>query len=71
MELNSILREEIQMVDKYILKRVKPIKEMSIKCTLGFHITPLRMAKINVTKHNKYWQGLKNSFMAFSTIGGF
>lgn len=29
------------------------------------------MAKINVTKNNKSWQGLKKRIMAFSTIGGF
>lgn len=30
MELNSILREEIQMVEKYILKHVKLINQRNV-----------------------------------------
>jgi hypothetical protein len=33
------------------------IKERQIKTTLGFHLTPVRIATIKNTNNNKYWQG--------------
>jgi acyl-ACP thioesterase len=33
------------------------IKEMRIKTTLRFHLTPVRIATIKNTNNNKYWQG--------------
>jgi hypothetical protein len=45
-ELNrTFSKEEIQMV----------IKEMQIKTTLRFHLTPIRMAVIKNTTTNKCW----------------
>jgi hypothetical protein len=32
-------------------------KEMQIKTTLRFHLTPIRIAIIRNTTNNKYWQG--------------
>jgi hypothetical protein len=33
------------------------IKEIQIKTTLRFHLTPVRMAIIKKTNDNKHWQG--------------
>jgi hypothetical protein len=49
-------KEEIQMTKKH-MKKCSPslaIKEMQIKTTLRFHLTPFRIATI---KNNKLWQG--------------
>jgi hypothetical protein len=50
---------EVQMLNKYVNKcsASLAIKEMQIKRTLRFHLTPVRMAIINNTKNNKCWQG--------------
>jgi hypothetical protein len=35
------------------------IKEIQIKTTLRFHVTPVRIASIKNTNNNKCWQGCK------------
>jgi hypothetical protein len=35
------------------------IKEMEIKTTLRFHLTPVRIATIKNTTNNKCWQGCR------------
>jgi hypothetical protein len=58
-ELNrTFSKEEIQMSKKH-MKKCSPslaIKEMQIKTTLRFHITPVRRATNNTT-NNRCWQG--------------
>jgi len=52
-------REDIQMAKKY--KKRYPtsftIREMEIKTTMKYHLTPVRMTKINNTRNNRCWQG--------------
>jgi hypothetical protein len=59
-ELNrTFSKEEIQMTKK-CMKKCSPclaIKEMQIKTTLRFHLTPVRIAIIKNTTKNRCWQG--------------
>jgi hypothetical protein len=50
---------KVQMAIKYMKKclTVLVIKEMQIKTTLRFHLTPVRMAIFKGNKSNKCWQG--------------
>jgi hypothetical protein len=59
-ELNGTFsKEEIQMAKKH-MKKCSPsvaTKEMKIKTTLRFHVTPVRIAIIENTTNNRCWQG--------------
>jgi hypothetical protein len=59
-ELNwEFSKEEVQMASKYMKKCLNSlvIKEMQIKTTLKFHLTPVRVAIIKGNNNNKCWQG--------------
>jgi hypothetical protein len=55
--LRTFSKEEIQMVKNH-MKKISPspaIKEMQIKTTLRFHLTPVRIAMIKTTTNNMCW----------------
>jgi hypothetical protein len=61
-ELNrTFSKEEVHMSKKH-MKKCSPslaIKEMQIKTTLRFPLTPVRIASIKNTTNNKCWQGCR------------
>jgi hypothetical protein len=53
--------EEVQITKKHMKKCLQSlaIKEMQIKTTLRFHLTPVRMTTIKNTNNSKCWQGCR------------